>query len=459
MSLFPMYSDYTIGDILYQGNFGNIVEISSDNFDYPLVVKLPKKISGGDYLKKDTIRELATVGLINGLENVLVPVDIVSVSIDNTMEIGLVFPRLLGNLKELRGDKSIDLLLNIAIEIFPQLINGLYSLHERGIFLMDIKMENILYNTTANGKYDIYYNDYGLALHGLCKKDDTYREFFPAVRGTPLYFPYEMVTGVGFFDESEIYMIGILVFMFIFGIEGEKYVEKYYNYYRSGGKGNRLNIMNFVVENGFYDLNRRFFDLLSNMTEFYPKNRIKITDLLVRRPIIPKLIVVFTNFNYVDINIFRSIVMNCYQIAFDKRLFLELLLTVGRLSIDDMMDKKNIIILNNIIKVLHGDEISKEIFERGRTFGLIKKLGYLIKSCDSDDIHMCTKKFDVHKLNELLDNFIGLYSRSGFFGQDINVGHFELFLYQNLMVDCQNFSQYGARYPTIYSINRIYKEF
>lgn len=84
-------------------------------------------------------------------------------------------------------------------------------MHKRGVVHRDLKLDNILLNTSAPGDFDIRIADFGLAAN-----------FKPGQLlnqkcGTPTYIGPEVLSGGGYNEKSDIFSVGSIMFNLVSG--------------------------------------------------------------------------------------------------------------------------------------------------------------------------------------------------------------------------------------------------
>eukprot|EP01017_Pseudomicrothorax_dubius_P022314 TRINITY_DN24106_c0_g1_i1.p1 TRINITY_DN24106_c0_g1~~TRINITY_DN24106_c0_g1_i1.p1 ORF type:complete len:164 (-),score=13.06 TRINITY_DN24106_c0_g1_i1:39-530(-) len=94
-----------------------------------------------------------------------------------------------------------------AYEIFDQLVNGYKDLHKLKIVHRDIKDANIL---LKEGKWKI--SDFGLS-----RITQENKEVLQSRVGTPLFSPYQILTGQKYTSKCDMWSMGILLYKMLYG--------------------------------------------------------------------------------------------------------------------------------------------------------------------------------------------------------------------------------------------------
>lgn len=149
---------YRIGDLIGKGGFGEVRELFDLHTRVKYAVKLPRY---NDTINRDTILEISALSLFKESRNVIKLHDLYYTG---GISPGIVLYLYTNNARKL-PPKTPDELKSFAFDV----INGLLSLHNKFIYHLDIKPENILYdNNPKYGPYGRYFiSDFGISTKNI----------------------------------------------------------------------------------------------------------------------------------------------------------------------------------------------------------------------------------------------------------------------------------------------------
>ena len=146
--------------------------------------------------------------------------------------------------------------------IMKQLVSAVLYCHQKGVIHRDIKLENILIDNHGQ----IRLTDFGLSVK---MEDDT--EMFDGILGTSRYISAEMLAKTGYNSSTDVWAIGIVLFMLLTGS---------YPFDGSSKTSIFKRIREKTLHYSKYNLERKEVKLLRRLLEKDPNKRIEIEEIL-----------------------------------------------------------------------------------------------------------------------------------------------------------------------------------
>ena len=102
-----------------------------------------------------------------------------------------------------------------AAAIVGQILAGLEAMHHAGIVHGDVKCDNVMVETLADGSEVVKLVDFGLARVQLDARADPHKEGL--IAGTPEYMAPEVIRGRGSSPGSDLYAAGVILYELLTG--------------------------------------------------------------------------------------------------------------------------------------------------------------------------------------------------------------------------------------------------
>lgn len=163
----------------------------------------------------------------------------------------------------------------IARRYFKQLVEGLEYIHSKGIAHCDIKLENILLDES----YNIKIADFGFSS-SIINENEEELKLDPVIRGTKEYMAPEIHMGMNTSKvKSDIFAVGVFLFIMIYGSPGFSEATSQNLLYRSFYFRNRSFWAKFVTAKGHTLFSKELQDLINGMLAFSPAKRFSIDQI------------------------------------------------------------------------------------------------------------------------------------------------------------------------------------
>lgn len=196
---------YAIRQLIGKGAIGEVYEAFDEKLLRPVAIKIthPKEDDESALLDR-MVREAQIMARVEHAN--IVPIyDVV-----NNNNSALIVMRLVKgeDMKQMLASMRTGMEVSEAFKIMYQIILGMDYAHSRGVIHSDLKPENIF--VTESG--EIFILDFGLAALLELERMEQGK-----IYGTPLYMPPEQFGGAYLDARSDIYSLGIILYMLICG--------------------------------------------------------------------------------------------------------------------------------------------------------------------------------------------------------------------------------------------------
>lgn len=203
---------YTLEHVIGIGGMGVIYGAVQESLDRRVAIKVPRPELARDTAACDRLRAEAYAGSRINHRNVVRMIDYGEhAGVPYLVMDHIVGPRL-STLCRARGQLAPAEAANLVLQILA----GLEATHAAGVIHADVKADNVLVATLADGTYQLHLIDFGLATIAT--------DFHPIdhsltnqISGTPEYLAPEIVRGERPSVASDLYAIGIIFYELVAG--------------------------------------------------------------------------------------------------------------------------------------------------------------------------------------------------------------------------------------------------
>ncbi len=198
----PRHDRYEFVGKIGQGGNGVIYKAHDRMLGRQLVIKMILQTAVADDLaKKFFLREAQTAAQLNH-PNIVTIYDMGEMSGQPFIAMELVDGQNLADIVEVDG--ALPVSPRDLLHITGQLCAAMQYAHDKGFVHRDIKLENVMLTTAGR---DVKLMDFGLA------KAFTASDKTMVISGTPVYMSPEQIMGVGIDHRTDIYALGVMLFL------------------------------------------------------------------------------------------------------------------------------------------------------------------------------------------------------------------------------------------------------